>query len=230
MEMNVLLFCLMGGVVSADTDAAWQSMISQPLIACSIAGALMGDLALGSMVGLLLQLPYLAELPVGGARVSLGNLGAFIAAGLAVKLNQLFPGLQNLILLFAISYGVIVSRLAIPLQNWSRGLNLVLARRADLAAEKGNLSRISMLNYFGVLNSLFFGILFSAIFFFLGKYIVQSVVLRFPFQMSLPFLKPTLLGAGLGAMFWLFLKRNTFQYTLIGTVMSMIAFLIVWIY
>jgi len=65
MEMDILLFCLMGGIVSADTDSAWQSMVSQPLIACSIAGMLMGDLALGCVVGVLLQLPYLVELPVG---------------------------------------------------------------------------------------------------------------------------------------------------------------------
>lgn len=228
--MDVLLFFLMGGVVSADTDAAWQSMVSQPLISCSIAGLLMGDLALGSVVGMLLQLPYLAELPVGGARVSLGNLGAFISAGLAVKLNQAFPGQTNLILLFTILYGVALSRVSIPLQNWNRRLNLILVNQADLAAENGDITKISRLNYLGVLNSLFFGILFSAIFFFSGKYIVQSAIISFPFKTSLPFLKPTLLGAGLGAMFWLFLKRTTFRYTLIGTVMSAIALLIVWIY
>ncbi len=230
MGMDVLLFCLMGGIVSADTDSAWQSMVSQPLISCSIAGILMGDLVLGSVVGMLLQLPYLAEMPVGGARVSLGNLGVFISAGLAVKLNQIFPGQTNLILLFTVLYGVVLSRLTIPFQNWSRRFNLVLLRKADLAAEQGNVAKISRLNYLGVLNSLFFGILFSAIFFFSGKYIMQSAIISFPFKISLPFLKPTLLGAGLGAMFWLFLKRTTFWYTLIGTVMSAVALLIVWIY
>lgn len=230
MEMDILLFCLMGGIVSADTDSAWQSMVSQPLIACSIAGMLMGNLALGCVVGVLLQLPYLVELPVGGARISLGNLAAFISAGLVVKLNQVFPGQTNSILLFAILYAVVLSRVSIPLQNWSRRLNLILVIQADLAAENGDMAKISRLNYFGVLNSLFFGILFSAISFFLGKYILQSAVLSFPFQIGLPFLKPTLLGAGLGAMFWLFLKRTTFRYTLMGTVMSAIALLIVWIY
>lgn len=223
--MDILLFCLFGGIVSADTDAAWQSMISQPLISCAIAGMLMGNFVMGFTAGILLQLPYLIEMPVGGAKVSLGVLGAYVAAGLAVNTDQ---GSAGLILLFSLLYGVFLSWISIPLLKWSRKLNLLLVRRADLAAEQGNLAQITRLNFFGLLNAFFFGIWFSAIFFFLGKYIMLSGLNNFPFkpQISLELLKPTLLGAGLGAMFWLFLKKKTFRYALWGSFLSVILLLI----
>lgn len=223
--MDVLLFCLIGGIVAADTEAAWQSMASQPLIACSLAGICLGNFGLGFTVGLLLQLPYMVELPVGGAKVSMSNLAAFVAAGLAVKIGQ---SVQNvdLILLLSLAYGVLLSWATFPFWRLLRQINLLLVRKADDAFDSGNLRKITLMNVLGVVNALFFGIYFSAIFFFLGKYILLSVSSPIPFQLnfSASLLKPVLLGAGLGAMFWLFLKKKTVGFALIGSLLSATAF------
>lgn len=229
MDTDVLLFCLMGGIVSADTEAAWQVMVSQPLVACSIAGFLMGNLALGLTVGLLLQLPFLIELPIGAAKVSFGNLGAYVSSGLALKLGSIFPEKSNSVLLGSLFFGVLISWASSPLLGGIRQFNLSLLRQADLAAKKGNFARITRLNYLGVIISFVFGLLFSAIFFFLGKFLLFLTIRAVSSQMESAFhlFKPALLGAGLGAMFKLFLKRKTIQYTALGAVVSSAILLIV---
>ena len=109
MDTNLLIFFLLGGVVYADTEAAGQAMVAQPLIACTTAGLLLGNMTLGMTVGLLMQLPYLIELPVGGAKVSLGNIGAYIAAGVAVTLSEVSPDQSNFILAASLLWGILLS-------------------------------------------------------------------------------------------------------------------------
>ena len=224
MDLQIILFCLMGGIVSADTDAAWQSMISQPLVACTVAGWLLGNIGLGWTVGALMQLPYLAEFPVGGARISVGNLGAFVASGVAIQLNELFAQNINLILIISILFGVILSYFTHPSIAWLRHLNLMLLRRAERAAENGKLHEITKLNYIGVLNTYLFGVVYVALFFLVGSFVLKEVLNRVPLQIEtyLHFFKPMLLGAGVGAMFWIFVKRKTAKHTFLGVVLSAI--------
>lgn len=228
METQVLLFCLMGGLVSADTDAAGQVMISQPLVSCSLAGALLGNLILGLTVGVLLELPFLVEVPAGGSKVSLGNLGAYVAAGLAIQLNQLFPNQMNLTLMLSVMFGLFLSWATVQGQRWMRQLNLLLLYRADREADTGNLSKITLLNYLGVLNAFFFGLVFSAIFLFFGKVILTFIIQILPLQWDPIFWlsKAILLGAGMGAFLWLFSQKSSIKYTIFGAGFSA-AFLIV---
>ncbi|MBN1503702.1 MAG: PTS sugar transporter subunit IIC [Candidatus Eisenbacteria bacterium] len=62
---EVLLVCLAGGVCALDTTAAWQVMLSQPLVSASIAGLLTGAPATGAAVGVLLQMLWSGSIPVG---------------------------------------------------------------------------------------------------------------------------------------------------------------------
>ncbi len=208
----------MGSVVYADTEAVGQFVISQPLISCTIAGIILGNMVVGLTIGILLQLPYLVEFPIGGSKVSLGNMGAYIAAGLAVTFTQIFPLQSNIILLISVLFGIMISRATIPFQRLQRQLNNKLLKCADNAADSGNLWKITYLHYLGVLFVYIFGAFFSAFIFIIGKYICNLIIELVPSKMeqTLQILKPVLLGAGTGALFWHFLKKNTIQYTLTG--------------
>ena len=83
---EVLLICLIGGLVSIDTAAAWQVMISQPVFACPVIGLIFGNVEMGIMMGVLLELPWLINIPTGGTHGSEGNLGAVVATSLAIYL------------------------------------------------------------------------------------------------------------------------------------------------
>lgn len=223
-----MLYCLMGGFVSADTDAAWQSMISQPLVACTAAGFLFGNMTLGLTVGLLLQLPYLVEAPIGGSNVSMGNLGAFIAGGVALQLTPLLVGKTSIVLVASLLFGILLSWFATPLLAWLRYVNLLLSKQADRAADEGSMGRISALNYLGVLNSLFFGVLFCGLFLLLGRTVLYEAIALIPerFDSNLFLVKPVLLGAGVGAVARLFVRKRSRKPAIMGVVLASITLLL----
>lgn len=71
--LPALLIALIGGVVDLDSTATWQFMISQPIVAAPLTGLFLGNmfgeavigLKLGLMVGTILQLIWIEQLPLG---------------------------------------------------------------------------------------------------------------------------------------------------------------------
>jgi len=62
---EIFLVCLAGGVCALDATAAWQVMLSQPLVSASVAGLLTGHPATGAAIGILLQMLWSGSIPVG---------------------------------------------------------------------------------------------------------------------------------------------------------------------
>ncbi len=68
-----LIVALLGGIVDLDSTAAVQCMISQPIVAAPLTGLIVGSmlddsssgLTLGLMIGLILQLTWIEQLPLG---------------------------------------------------------------------------------------------------------------------------------------------------------------------
>ncbi|MBN2356183.1 PTS sugar transporter subunit IIC [candidate division KSB1 bacterium] len=83
-----LLVSIWGGMVALDTTAAMQILISHPLVSCSVVGLLLGNFPLGFFIGIVLELLWLNELPIGAAPFSEGNIGATVAAAVAVLLAE----------------------------------------------------------------------------------------------------------------------------------------------
>ena len=55
----IAVLALVAGALALDTTAALQVMVSQPLVAGSIAGLVVGDVPLGAAVGATLQLVWM---------------------------------------------------------------------------------------------------------------------------------------------------------------------------
>lgn len=68
-----ILIAFIGGIVDLDSTATWQFMISQPIVAAPLTGLFLGSLygeaamglKLGLMVGTILQLLWIEQLPLG---------------------------------------------------------------------------------------------------------------------------------------------------------------------
>jgi len=71
----------LAGVLSLDATAFFQSMISRPLVAGIAAGAIVGDLGLGLVVGATLELVWVGALPVGAAGFPDATSGAVVGTG-----------------------------------------------------------------------------------------------------------------------------------------------------
>ena len=84
--LTIVLLSILAGAVALDTTAAFQLMFSQPLVAGTCAGLIVGYPEVGLLVGTVLQLVWVGTLPVGGTPFPDTGLAAVVGAGLAALL------------------------------------------------------------------------------------------------------------------------------------------------
>lgn len=65
MLLEALAVSIAGGLISVDRTAAFQMMISRPLVAASITGVMLGNPAVGLVTGVIIELLFIGDLPVG---------------------------------------------------------------------------------------------------------------------------------------------------------------------
>lgn len=63
--IQVLLAAFLGGMIGLDRTALGQVMISQPIVAASLTGWVLGDAATGLVIGGILELLWVLDLPIG---------------------------------------------------------------------------------------------------------------------------------------------------------------------
>ncbi len=91
---EILLVCLAGGVCALDTTAAWQVMLSQPLVSASVAGLLTGAPVSGAAMGILLQMLWSGSIPVGARPMPdapVGSVSGVWFASALLDANPSFP-------------------------------------------------------------------------------------------------------------------------------------------
>jgi mannose/fructose/N-acetylgalactosamine-specific phosphotransferase system component IIC len=88
MLREISLLCLAGGVCALDTTAAWQLMLSQPLVSGTIAGLLLGAPQVGVFIGLVLQLLWSGAIPVGARPMPDAPVGTVSGVWLTVTLLE----------------------------------------------------------------------------------------------------------------------------------------------
>jgi len=79
LALRIALLLIWAAVVSLDERAYGSFLLHQPLVAGSVAGALMGNLSGGAAAGLVLQCFWPGLLPVGGALLPSSGLGGVVA-------------------------------------------------------------------------------------------------------------------------------------------------------
>lgn len=142
----ILPLALLGGVLGLDVVCFPQMMVSRPLVAATLAGALVGDPAMGILVGVTLELIALATLPFGASRYPEWGSAAVVGGAIAGALHTERAG--------ALSIGV----LAALATAWVGGLTLVqlrlwvawLARRRRPALDAGSRSAVISLQLAGL--------------------------------------------------------------------------------
>ena len=150
MTSELFLICLLGGLLAIDTTAAFQILLSHPLVGCTLVGLVLNDVTLGLSIGIILELPWLLEIPIGGARYPEGNLGALIAAASAIVLNRQTDR-PELAFLLAIVYGIALAYISGKCVQLIRNINILLVHRADQAANRGFSRRVSLYHLAGII-------------------------------------------------------------------------------
>ena len=80
----ILLAAAAGGIIGLDRTAAGQVMISQPIVAGPVTGWLLGDPSAGFVIGALLELIWVLDMPVGNFVPADTTVGTVSATAIAV--------------------------------------------------------------------------------------------------------------------------------------------------
>lgn len=155
---------VLGAWVAVDTSAFVQLMVSQPLVAGWMAGAIVGAPGAGFTVGLLLQLLWGRSLPMGAASIPFMGPAAVAAGAVAGWTAADFwrfsgrlpvPDAASLALCLVIALILGESgRMAVDIIGRRRGAQI---RRAEAAAESVNPAGIALANLSGMIPTALLG-------------------------------------------------------------------------
>jgi PTS system mannose-specific IIC component len=128
---HLLRLALLGAVLGLDVVSFPQAMISRPLVAATLAGAVVGDPISGLLVGAVLELFALETLPVGASRYPEWGSAAVVGGGLFAQQVDASPG--------ALCVSVLVGLVT----AWISGESMVLLRRLNGQLARANLDRLA---------------------------------------------------------------------------------------
>ncbi|GAB4364014.1 MAG: PTS sugar transporter subunit IIC [Deltaproteobacteria bacterium] len=160
---SLLLAALVGGICYLDRTAAFQVMLHRPLPVASAVGAVFGDLAAGAQVGAVLELLYIARLPV-GASIPPDDTGAAVFGGAAAAIASSSIGLDGGSFTSILLLSVPCAELGKYADRFVRRVNGRIARLTVDSVERGDseavrhglLAGLALFAVTGLLLSLFF--------------------------------------------------------------------------
>lgn len=147
MAMNLLPIVLLGALLGLDVVSFPQAQISRPLVAATVAGALLGDSMSGLLVGATLELIALETLPVGASRYPEWGSASVIGGALFARFADHGPGAMTLAVLAALATAWVGGWTMVSL----RRLNGVVARRARPAFDRGSFPAIAGVQLVGLI-------------------------------------------------------------------------------
>lgn len=148
--VDLILGAVVALICGLDRVAALQIMISRPIVAAPLAGWLLGDIEIGLQIGLMIELLWLARLPVGAAippddtQVSIA--GTVLAIGMGQVLGQSGIEFILLCLLVAIPLG----KFGQFFDRFARTRNRRTMERAEAALDAGNMSAAELYHLSGI--------------------------------------------------------------------------------
>ena len=229
MWLDLVMISLWGGIVALDTTAAMQILVSRPIVSCTITGLLLGNPATGLLMGLVFELLYLDELPVGGAMFTEGNIGATIAAGLGILLER-ETGRPDLALPLAVVAGILMSMAGAHMVLLLRLFNgrvytrlLTLKRITFFTINRYHLICVLMMFLAGVL------ITFAGIYIFYLLFGALAGLIPAAFDQHLNTIFYALLGVGCAVLIHIFYERKHWLYLAGGAGAALLIWLLTWL-
>jgi mannose/fructose/N-acetylgalactosamine-specific phosphotransferase system component IIC len=159
MLVDILPIAILGGVLGLDVVSFPQAMISRPIVAATLGGALIGQSPSGMLVGAALELIALETLPFGASRYPEWG-SASVVGGAIFASNPTHPA-------GAMTVSVVAALATTWVGGWTmvklRQLNAVWAGKSRDALEAGARGSVISLQLKGMTADLTRGVLLTAI-------------------------------------------------------------------
>jgi PTS system mannose-specific IIC component len=157
--IDLIPLALLGGLLGLDVVSFPQAMISRPLVAATLAGALVGQSASGILVGATLELIALETLPFGASRYPEWGSASVVGGAIFATHPDHPSGAMTLAVLGALATTWIGGWTMVKL----RQLNAVWAGRRRSALEAGARGAVVGLQLSGMTADFFRGALLTAL-------------------------------------------------------------------
>lgn len=159
MLVELLPIALLGGVLGLDVVSFPQAMVSRPLVAATLAGGLIGDLASGVLLGAALELIALETLPFGASRYPEWGSASVVGGAIFASSPHSTAGGMSLAVLAALTTTWVGGWTMVKL----RQLNAVWAGQRRDALEAGARGTVISLQLMGMTADLVRGTVLTAI-------------------------------------------------------------------
>jgi PTS system mannose-specific IIC component len=147
---------LIGALVSLfcglDRTAILQIMISRPIVAAPLSAWLLGEPLVGLQVGVMVELLWLARLPVGAAVPPDDTQVAIASSVLAISLGKMLQVPSSELLLLCLLIALPLGKFGQFLDHFARQYNVRLQARAEAALDRGNLLLAELQHLRGLLS------------------------------------------------------------------------------
>ena len=146
---QVAVAAFVGGLLALERRAFLQAMLSRPLVAATLTGALLGDVPSGLYVGMVLELFHLGSASLGAALPENDTLAATGTAAAAAAISSAVgstPAIWSLAIILFVGLGPAGRGIDRKLDRYSARL----LRTAAQAADEGDLRRAVRQNLWGM--------------------------------------------------------------------------------
>jgi mannose/fructose/N-acetylgalactosamine-specific phosphotransferase system component IIC len=184
------------------------------------------DIVFGLHFGMLMQLLWISQLPVGAARIPAGNLGSITGVITALQLKPFFAEYQNFIILAGLLTAVFLSFAGAYFNAAMNQFNVAVFNRTFKQIERGNTGTLGRMTAAALLVKLAFLILIvygfvSAAIYFLKLMDGGTVSL---IDRYARFIEMAVIGAGIGLTLNLYKSSKTTAVFTAGIVLGILIF------
>jgi len=139
---EIVLISLIGGFISIDRTAAFQIMISRPVVTSPLIGMMLGDVMTGIQAGLIIELLWIGALPVGASVPPDETIVSILVPSLAIWQSRIIGGESFQTLAFALVLTIPLAMLARRLDSRIREKNIASAHAADRFVQEGSMEGV----------------------------------------------------------------------------------------
>jgi mannose PTS system EIIC component len=191
LSWTVVVLSVVGGLLHLDRTAAFQFLISRPLVSSTVTGLILGDVKTGLMIGLVLELLWLGTQPLGTALPPDDTIVAVAAPAAGIIAGRLLGSTEASLLGLAVLVSLPLSEGGRLVDSTARKINGIFLTRAKAAAKDGDIRGVERQNLSGLASFFLFFTLLT------GVGVICALAVTY-------FSYPRLPGAMMTALTWVF--------------------------
>ncbi|RLB76106.1 MAG: hypothetical protein DRH06_06645 [Deltaproteobacteria bacterium] len=138
MVLGLTIGALVSLICGLDRVAILQVMISRPIVAAPLTALLLGDPMIGLQIGVMVELLWLARLPVGAAVPPDDTQVAIAGSVLVIILGQSLPASGTELLLLCLFVTIPLGKVGQYFDRYARQYNVRLVKRVSAALSRGS--------------------------------------------------------------------------------------------